>query len=193
MKQALKLGFTLALYAAVSCFALAIVNNFTAPVIEQHAKEKEAAALKMIFPDADDFAAITDFEKPASSTSIESFYKVMKGGNVLGYAAKCSGPTYDTTTLIAGFAPDMTVSGVHILSTTDSPGFGQKAADPGYSNSKGKTFYGQFAGLNASSPLSLGSDFEAISGATITSRSIGAIINDAALTVSNYIRKGGAK
>ena len=55
MKQALKLGFTLALYAAVSCFALAIVNNFTAPVIEQHAKETGSERAKAILADWDSY------------------------------------------------------------------------------------------------------------------------------------------
>lgn len=194
MKQAFKLGLILAVYASVACLALAVVNNFTAPVIEQHAKEKESAGLRIIFPDADDFVAVTDFDRPAGTTQIESFYKAVAGGKTVGYAIKAAGPTYDTSTLLAGFTADMKISGVHILATTDSPGFGQKAADPSYRTSKGTTFCGQFAGVNASKPLAIGDDFETISGATITSRSVGAIVSTAAETVSNYLKKtGGAQ
>lgn len=194
MKQILKLGVTLALYAAVSCFALAIVNNFTSPLIAKHAQEKENEGLRIIFPEADSFEAVTSYEKNIGSTAISSFYKASKGGTLLGYAIKATGPTYDTTTLLAGFDADMKIAGVHILATTDSPGFGQKAKDPSYSTSKGQTFYGQFAGVSAKKELELGSDFEAISGATITSRTVGAIVSNAAKCVSTYISEtGGAK
>lgn len=194
MKQALKLGLILALYGTVSCLALAVVNNFTSPLIALHAKEKENAGLKMIFPNANDFIQITDFEKLPSSTNIESFYKAINNNTLLGYAIKCTGPTYDTTTLLAGFDTNLIITGVHILSTSDSPGFGQKAADSSYNTSKGKTFYGQFEGVNAKDSLVVGTDFEAITGATITSRSIGTMVTNAAKVVSSYITKtGGAK
>lgn len=192
MKEAFKLGVILALYAAAACFALALVNNVTAPTIERLALEKESAALKMIFPDADSFEKITDASATNSSAAIDSFFKVIKGGQTTGYAVKATGPTYDTTTLIAGFLPDLKIAGVHILQTSDSPGFGQKAADANYKNSKGTTFYGQFAGVDASAPLVLGSDYEAISGATITSQTMGALISNAAAVVQNYIA-GGSK
>ncbi len=192
MKEAFKLGVILALYAAAACFALALVNNVTAPQIERLALEKESQALKMIFPDADSFEKITDAPATNSSASINSFFKVIKGGQTTGYAVKATGPTYDTTTLIAGFDTSLKIAGVHILQTSDSPGFGQKAADPNYKNSKGTTFYGQFAGVDASKPLALGSDYEAISGATITSQTMGALISNAAAVVQNYIA-GGSK
>ena len=190
MKEALKLGVILALYAAAACIALAVVNNFTAPVIEKLAAEKESAALKMIFPDADGFEKIAQFENPNPSATIDSFYMVKKGGETLGYAVKTTGPTYDMTTLIAGFDTSLKIEGVHILQTSDSPGFGQKAADPNYKNSKGTTFYGQFAGVDASKPLALGADYEAISGATITSNTMGALISNAAAVVQNYLAGG---
>lgn len=186
MKNAFVLGIKLALYAAAACFALAVVNNFTAPVIEEHALQKESAALKMIFPSAESFEKITDFTAPQGSATVESFYKVIQGGTTAGYAVKVTGPTYDVSTLVAGFTPDMEIAGVHILATSDSPGFGQKAADANYRNSKGATFYGQFAGVNAEKPLILGQDFEAISGATITSKAMGELISAAAEVVQGY-------
>ena len=190
MKEAFKLGVILALYAAAACFALALVNNVTAPTIERLSLEKESAALKMIFPGADGFEKIEGVQKQSGSATVESFYKATKGGAVAGYAVKATGPTYDMTTLIAGFEPDMKIAGVNILKTSDSPGFGQKAADSSYKNSKGTTFYGQFAGVDASKPLALGADFEAISGATITSNTMGELISNAAAVVQNYLAGG---
>ena len=55
MKQILKLGLTLAAFAVVSCLALAVVNNFTAPVIEKNNAAKTSAGLTVVFPQADSF------------------------------------------------------------------------------------------------------------------------------------------
>lgn len=190
MKNAFVLGIKLALYASAACLALAVVNSFTAPKIEFHALQKEQAALKILFPQAEQFEKIETFSVPQSSATIDSFYKVIQGGNVAGYAVKITGPTYETSTVVAGFSPELQIVGVHILATSDSPGFGQKAADANYRNAKGTTFYGQFAGISAKMPLVLGDDFEAISGATITSRSMGALVSTAAEVVRNYISIG---
>ena len=189
MKNAFVLGIKLALYASAACLALAVVNNFTAPEIEAHALKKEQTALKIIFPEAESFERIENFSAPQSSATVNSFYKVIQGGSVAGYAVKITGPTYDTSTLVAGFSPELQIAGVHILATSDSPGFGQKAVDANYRNSKGTTFYGQFAGVSAKMPLVLGSDFEAITGATITSRTMGALVSNAAETVKIYTEK----
>lgn len=192
MKDAFKLGATLAVYAAAACLALALVNNVTAPVIERHATEKESAALKIIFPDAASFKKIEGAAASSGTATINSFYEVLASdGKTAGYAVKATGPTYESSTLVAGFLSDMKIAGVHILETKDSPGFGQKAADPSYRNSKGTTFYGQFAGVDAASPLVLGSDYEAISGATITSSTMGALISNAAAVVRDYIKEAG--
>lgn len=191
MKNAFVLGIKLALYASAACLALAVVNNFTAPEIATHALKKEQSALKIIFPQAEKFEKIEKISLPQSSATIDSFYKVIQDGNVAGFVIKITGSTYETSTLVAGFSPELQIAGVHILATSDSPGFGQKAADANYRNSKGTTFYGQFAGTSAKKPLVLGEDYEAISGATITSRTMGALISNAAEAVKIYIEENG--
>lgn len=194
MKNAFVLGIKLALYASAACLALAVVNNFTAPEIASHALQKEQAALKILFPQAEQFEKIEKNPPLQSSATIDSFYKVIQDGSVAGYAVKMTGSTYETSTVMAGFSPELQIAGVHILATSDSPGFGQKAADANYRNAKGTTFYGQFAGISAKEPLVLGEDYEAISGATITSRTMGALISSAAEVVKLYIEEnGGAK
>ena len=44
MKNIIKLGLILGLFAVVSCALLAVVNNFTAPVIKKLEAEKEQQA-----------------------------------------------------------------------------------------------------------------------------------------------------
>ncbi|MCQ2578905.1 MAG: FMN-binding protein [Treponema sp.] len=182
MKQILKLGLTLAAFAVVSCLALAVVNNFTAPVIEKNNAAKTSAGLTVVFPEADSFESV-NAEKSINKTTIEGVWLAKKGDTVLGGVAKVTGPTYDKSTILTGFDKNMKISGVVILETSDSPGFGQNAKDPSYKTSTGKTFYGQFEGVDAKNGVEAGKNFEALSGATITSNGIAALINDAAAAV----------
>lgn len=175
-----KLGLILGIFAAVSCITLAVVNSFTAPVIAEYELQKEKEGLKIVLPDADSYLQVEDSDvKNAISSSgvtlgsikIEKLYRA-ESLDAVSYAAKITGPSYDTTTLLLGLDSDMKITGVHILATSDSPGFGQKAKDPSYRNSKGTTFYGQFAGVSPLAGFEPNKDYEPISGATITSNGI---------------------
>jgi len=171
MKEILKLGLVLSIFAVVSCFALAVVNNFTAPRIAANKASNTAAGLKVVFTGADKFEPVTDFEKTVGSTTIMEVYTAMKNGEKAGTVVKATGPTYDKVVMLIAVDADKKITGVKFLENTDSPGFGQKASEP--------EFYNQFTGLDGSKPVVLGTDFEAISGATITSKGVEAIINNA--------------
>ena len=61
--EMIKLGLVLALYAAVSCSVLALVNNFTSPKIENNQKAKINASMKTFFPEEDVvFEVLSNFE-----------------------------------------------------------------------------------------------------------------------------------
>lgn len=185
MKQMLKLGLSLAIYAAVSCFCLALVNNVTKPTIDNLAKQALQAGLKEVFADASEFEAVDGMT--SSAGVIKSAYKALDSNkNTIGAIVEIYGKTYDKSDILIGIKNDdgKTITGVKFLSTTDSPGFGSKAADPKFTLSNGKTFYGQFAGKKAADGFTLGEDYDAIGGATITSRSVGALL-DGAATVAN--------
>ena len=74
---------------------------------------------------------------------------------------------------------DKVVTGVNFLSITDTPGFGQKAAEP--------NFYGQFAGKDAAGSFVPGTDFDGISGATITTNGVANIITEATKIGLEYL------
>lgn len=193
INQMLKLGLILALFAVVACFLLALVNQCTAPQIAANALAKTNAAMKVVFPEADNFEEIdpSKYAQPDGRIKIQNMYLVKKAGQTIGIVTRVNGPTYDNTTLIVGQDLDGNVTGVEILETSDSPGFGQKAADPNYTVSTGDTFAGQFAGKSVADGFAPGDTFEAISGATITSRGIGAILNAATAVASNYLSGNG--
>lgn len=182
MKQIIKLGFVLAAYASVACVSLAVVYNLTAPAIEAVKLAKASAGMKVVFEDADTFSPVSDFEKDsASAISVNAVHTAQKGGKVIGAVIEAAGATYDKAVMLVGLDLNRTITGIQFLSLTDTPGFGQRAAEPAFTD--------QFKGLNAAKTLEAGSDFDGISGATITTKGVTNIINYAVWTAGDYLAK----
>jgi electron transport complex protein RnfG len=190
-----KLGVTLAVYAVISCALLAVVNNFTAPVIEANQIAKANAGMKAVFADADSFEQVTDFTPSTDSTiTIDKFYLAKVGGDVKGAVVQATGPTYDHGTIVVGVDLAGTVKGMQFLALSDSPGFGLKANDATYKVKSGTTFYGQFAGKKVADGFTAGQTYDAVTGATITSKGVGKIMTMATFVASSYLAEkcGGA-
>ncbi len=185
-----KLGLILVCYAVVSCAVLAVVNNFTAPKIAQNQIDKANEAMRQVFESADSFAQISDFE-PASTNAItiSDFYLAKKDGKVIGGVAQVSGPTYDKGKIIVGVDTNGTITGMQVLELSDSPGFGLKANDSTFKLPNGKTFYGQFTGKSAINGFKDGSNFDAISGATITSKGLGDMVSEGTQSLIKYMKE----
>lgn len=186
MKNIIKLGLILGLFAVVSCALLAVVNNFTDPVIKKLEAEKEQQALKLVLPQAAQYfaadseavnAAISASGTNMGSTVLSTIFRAVdENNNTIGYAANITGPTFENSTILLGMDTDMTITGISILKTTDAPG-GQKMKD--YKTSKvsqNKSFTEQFAGIKPFESFEDGKDYETISGATLSSAGVSNMI-----------------
>ncbi len=191
----LRLGLILALYAVVCCSVLAIVNNFTSPQIAKNQERKVSQAMKEFFPEAGlTFETVKDFTPPVvGAITVDEIYVAKKDGAIIGGAAQVTGPTYDQGSILIGIKTDGTVTGLQFLKLTDSPGFGLKANDPTFKLANGKTFYGQFKGKNAREGFTAGKNFDAISGATITSVAVSSLINEGTKNLLKYFEEKGVK
>ena len=189
----IKLGLVLCAYAVVACAMLAIVNNFTAPKIADNQAKKVSAAMQEFFPESGlTFETINDFTPPVvGAITVDEMYVAKKGSQIVGAAAQVTGPTYDQGTILIGIKTDGTVTGLKFLKLTDSPGFGLKANDATFKLPNGKTFYGQFEGKNAKGGFTAGQNFDAISGATITSVAVSSLINEGTKNILTYFNKKG--
>lgn len=194
MKEMIKLGLTLAIYAVISCTVLAVVNNFTAPKIAQNQENKVNQAMASFFPgDGYTFESVSDYDAASVGTiKIENMIIAKKDGKAVGGAAQVNGPTYDQATILVGMKADGTITGLQFLKNTDSPGFGLKANDPTFTLSNGKTFFGQFEGKNAKDGFKVGETFDAISGATITSNGVANLLAEGTGSLLKYLEKQGA-
>lgn len=189
----LKLGLVLCAYAVIACAMLAVVNNFTAPKIADNQAKKVSAAMQEFFPENGlTFETVKDFTPPVvGAITVDEMYVAKRGDKIIGGAAQVTGPTYDQGTILIGMKTDGTVTGLKFLKLTDSPGFGLKANDATFKLPNGKTFYGQFEGKNAASGFTAGENFDAISGATITSVAVSSLINEGTKNIFAYFDKKG--
>ena len=184
----IKLGLVLCAYAVVACTLLALVNNFTAPKIADNQAKKVSAAMQEFFPDAGlSFETVNDYKAPVvGAITVDEIYVAKKDGKIVGGAAQVTGPTYDQGSILIGMKTDGSVTGLKFLKLTDSPGFGLKANDSTFKLPNGKTFYGQFEGKNAKDGFTAGKNFDAISGATITSVAVSSLINEGTKNLFAY-------
>ena len=191
----IKLGLILCAYAVVACAMLALVNNFTAPKIAENQTKKVSAAMQEFFPESGlTFETINDFTPPVvGAITVDEMYVAKRGNEIVGGAAQVTGPTYDQGTILIGIKNDGTVTGLKFLKLTDSPGFGLKANDTTFKLPNGKTFYGQFEGKNAKDGFVAGQNFDAISGATITSESVSSLINEGTKNILSYFNQKGVE
>ncbi|MBS7267185.1 MAG: FMN-binding protein [Treponema sp.] len=191
----IKLGLILCAYAVVACAMLALVNNFTAPKITENQTKKVSAAMQEFFPESGlSFETINDFTPPVvGAITVDEMYVAKRGNEIVGGAAQVTGPTYDQGTILIGIKNDGTVTGLKFLKLTDSPGFGLKANDATFKLPNGRTFYGQFEGKNAKDGFVAGQNFDAISGATITSEAVSSLINEGTKNILSYFNQKGVE
>jgi electron transport complex protein RnfG len=147
---------------------LAGVNSITKPIIDQLKAEKTQRAITAVLPGGGESVDFTD------TTGLVAV--AYKGEN--GYAFQVTPSGFDNTiTMMVGVDFEGKVTGISIISHTETAGLGAVAAAK---TSAGEAFRGQFVDKSGSVTVTKdGGEIEAITGATITSRAICVGINAA--------------
>ena len=168
----LRIAVTLLLITGVVAAALAGVNAITKDAIAANQEAKTQDALAVVLPDAGKLQKV----ELAGDTGIVS--EVYTDGT--SYAVKVLPGGFDgEVTMMVGIV-DGKVSGISVISHTETPGLGAVAAAQ---NAKGEAFRGQFVGQ--SGELVIGDQIDAMSGATITSTAVVTGVNAALSYVAN--------
>ena len=158
VKFILGIALKLLIISAVTALLLAGVNALTAPRIAENNELEKKNAIAAIFPSSDD-CQLTDI----SADGVELVYLVLKDGDLLGYAASVSTMGFGgEIELMVGVTAEGTVKGIKVVSHSETPGLGSRVDDEGYLS--------QYAGLGGN--LSIGSDVDAITGSTISSKAV---------------------
>jgi len=192
VKDILKLGIVLALFASAACVLLAGVYVFTKDAKEKQDRIRTEKSLKTLFPDLETFRPLEPSALSLGDGGVEAkeVYAVERRGVLIGLAVTATGKSYSgRATVMTGVGLDGKIAGIKILELNDTPGLGQNAKKPKYYVDRKRkiTWFGQFDGLNADSSVEVGKDVQAITGSTITSRSLSAIVKASAYAGSAYI------
>ncbi len=173
MNQLWKLPFILMFTTLIAAAALALVNNKTKPVIEQHKKEALLLALNNVSP-AGEKGKIEPVLKPDGKVDYYKCYAESDSTKLVGYIFTAFGVGYSSTVeTLVGVDTAGTVFGINILSQLETPGLGAKVTEIKYGDTK-PWFQTQFSGkkMNQLTVDKDGGTIESITGATISSRAV---------------------
>ena len=184
-KFILKVAGTLTEISLVVAALLGLVNQLPYPNISAINKANTAAALAaVVTSDASTFPAmeITDEMLSAATAQggkLTEAYEVQVGGETAGYAFKvvAAGSQGDIE-MIVGVDADLAVTGVSIVDNAETSGIGSKVMD-NMPTAKGVGVLDQFVGMSGAGSLSVGSNVDAISGATVSSKGVTKGVNTA--------------
>jgi electron transport complex protein RnfG len=189
-KNMLKLGFTLAAFAAAACVMLAFVYTGTSKIIAKRTYDDQQAALKEVFAEADRFREISGVQSPDAAVKVVNAFEVIANNKTAGLALELSCAGYSgPIRLMAGISAGGFITGVKILEHSDTPGLGANAASKKYfvDKAKGITFYGQFAGKRLNDPFEVKNDVTAITASTITSRAVTQAVKAAGIAAAAWL------
>lgn len=184
-KFILKVAGTLTAISLVVAALLGFVNQLTYPNISAINKANTEAALAAVVTSADsEFPEmeITDGMLSAATAQggkLTEAYEVKVGGETAGYAFKvvAAGSQGDIE-MIVGVDADLAVTGVSIVDNAETSGIGSKVMS-NMPTAKGVGVLDQFVGMSGAGTLSVGSNVDAISGATVSSKGVTKGVNTA--------------
>ena len=163
----------LGVIAVVAGIALAVTNAVTEGPIQQRGEALANEAVRNLLPDADRYEAL----ETTPSNGLDAAYTGLKGEMAVGYAAQTTVQGYaGPIEIILGMNPQGMLSGISVGGSEfkETEGLGSKTKDAAFTDQfKGKTV-----------PLTLGSDVEAVSGATVSSRAVTQGVNAAAASLT---------
>lgn len=164
-KEILKIGLTLFAITAVSATFLATVNKFTAPIITKNQTKKTYSSMQKVIPEAKEFQTIdiTDTEKIS-----QAYFALNEIGEKIGVCIISTANGYGgEITVLTGIVSGE-IRGVDILSHSETPGLGAKAANPEFK----EQFTGKTYGILLVKSGASQNEINAISGATISSTAV---------------------
>ena len=182
-KFILKVAGTLTAISLVVAALLGLTNQLTYPDIARFNAEKTDVSLHAV-AEADEFKPMDVTDElfaagKAQGGKVTEAYEVVAGGETAGYAFKvvASGSQGDIE-MIVGVDTDLAVTGVSIVKNAETSGIGSKVMD-NMATAKGVGVLDQFVGMSGAGSIAVGTNVDAISGATVSSKGVTKGVNTA--------------
>lgn len=167
LKRILGISIPLIIICIISGAALTASYDLTKGKIEMVEQERTNESLSIIFPGA-------------NFTEMDGYYIATVSGEEIGYAFIATGKGYGgTIKTMVGMYKNGTISRIHVVSQSETPGLGTMIAEPDFTS--------QFNGKRIED-VRLRQDggvIDAITGATISSRVITDTVRERAEVVMN--------
>lgn len=193
-KYLIKLTVTLFATCVVVAGALGFVNKLTKPNIDAANLAKTQAAMQAVVADKENSEFSEPLELTAEMTNaaaengatLAEAYEVLVGGEHAGYTLKVvASGSQGAIEMMVGVDAEAACTGVSVVKHAETKGIGTKVVvDNAVVKSSGVPVLDQFQGKGqADLPLTVGSNIDAIGGATVSTKGVTTGVN-AALAVA---------
>ncbi len=176
-------GIKLFLITAISALVLAVVNFVTAPIIAENTAQKQQESMKNVLTQATKFerANMSALALVDLQSAITEVYKgINSDDEIVGYAVMVSSGGYGgEISMVVGVDNDLKVTGVDIISHSETPGLGEKCTAERFRNQ----FIGKSIGIEVTKNGAKDNQIDAITSATITSKGVTSGVNCAITAV----------
>ena len=181
MNKILKLTLVLFLICAIVAGILGVIDSITSGPIDAYQTAKsnaaKAAVLPVSVPEGTDPYIEVDLKALDLQTTVTAngqkvkILSVSEAADGSGYVVETEfSGAQGTITMMVGVGPDLTCKGISITKHSETSGLGANAASTA---EVGVNFRAQFEGADKNVQLKkAGGEIDALSGATITSRSV---------------------
>lgn len=169
---------------AVAALLLAFTNSITIDKIEAGKIKEQNEAKAYVMPDAADFEEVDSVLLYEWVDPVNAVYAAKDdAGNVIGYCVDVSPNGFGgAINMIVGISADDEITGVKIISMSETPGLGSKAQEPKFKDQfNAKKTESDLKVIKSGTPAD--DEIIAISGATVTSKAVTSGINTASAVV----------
>ncbi len=176
-------AIALLIICLVSTALLAVTNSVTMEKIALNATETEKASRMLVLPEGKNYGEVKALE-----SGLTYCVGTDDSGNEVGYVFTSGAKGYGgTVSIMVGMDLTGTITGVEILSHSETPGLGANAVKPEFK----ERFVGKSGELTVNKTSNDAQNVQAITAATITSKAVISAVN--AVTAAYEEITGGAK
>ncbi|MFW6139093.1 MAG: RnfABCDGE type electron transport complex subunit G [Spirochaetota bacterium] len=186
MKHRIKMLLVLTFFACVSGLVLSGIYMFAHPLIQQNLQQELRRSIFQVVP------GVEDYQKKQEG-GVTYYVCRDASGTTVGYAVPAEGNGYQgKIRVMIGLSPDLEkITGMRVLEQKETPGLGGRISE--------KSFQKQFEGMAAQPRVGYvknkrpekPNNIQAITGATISSRSVVAVVNKGVKNVEKVLKKTG--
>ena len=181
----IKTAVILFLITGIAALILAVVNNFTAPIIAENSAKKQAAAMQNVLKDAE--FSEENLAENVDDPDISEIYKAQKDGSAAGYVVMVNPNGYNgAISMVVGIDAEGKVSGIDIISQSETAGLGANCVKDEFKDQ----FVGKSGEISVVKNDQKDNEIDAITSATITSKAVTSGVNKA-LAAAEKLEEAG--